>query len=404
MRWWGRRRGEGPEPQAPAPGPALVVVEAAPGEQALREQYLQVSMRVLELTDQMAAMREQHEQRERELAAQITVTREQGEQVALRVLEQYERMAAGLTAAMSDQADPDVLDVYYGMDALTCRIRRQAENLLVLSGHCPPDPDRQVTSLRDLIHAGVGRVERWQSITVGYVDHIAVAEAVSGDLIRVLTELLDNATRCTPPGYPITVAGYQLHDGGVLIRVEDAGFGMHEADLARFNWLLRSSRPAAAATVVGDVRLGLRVVAHAVAGHGVTVSLCQRAPLGTTAKVFVPDEFVIGVPGAGATPTGHRTWPTAELHALGPATDTGRRLSTNDQHRPAPGGPTTAVSDAAPPAVPGGLPRRDPQSVRSSHPMPAARTGPAAFTGLDDLAAFDAELDRTAPDREGHGR
>ncbi|GAA2593999.1 hypothetical protein GCM10010399_25790 [Dactylosporangium fulvum] len=320
-------------------------------------------------------------------------------------------MSVSLDAAMRDQADPDVLDGLYGLDALTCQAKRVAENLFVLGGGRPLlDVDRQVTSLSDVVHAALGRVAGWQRVTVGGVADIAVAEHVSGDLIRVVTELLDNAVRYSPRTAPVTASGHLLYDGGVLLRVEDTGIGITDADLVRHNAALHGAFHGAdvsgsTAAGHGSIPWGLQVVRQAARTHGIRVSLTGRSPQGTTALVYVPAGLLCELPTEDHT-TGLGTANDQRPHGF----DRGWSTTTAVP-------PPTPVSFAgqersANPAGAGGsrltpLPIRVPQRLRDMHPEPAvpasgAHLGSNADLGdaVDEIVAFDAATGGAGPIRE----
>jgi enamine deaminase RidA (YjgF/YER057c/UK114 family) len=296
--------------------------------------------------------------------------------MGLRLLGLTQSMAGTLDAAMRDQADPDALDALYQLDAFVHQTRRHAENLVVLSGQLPMDHDRQVTSLSDLIQAAMSRIPAWHRVSIGRVADIAVVEYVSGDLIRVMTELLDNAARYSPPSAPITVSGHLLHDGGVLLRIEDTGIGIAAEDLAALNAVLRTSNPTVPLTANGgSVRQGLQVVQRAVSPHGVETSLTARVPHGTTAHVYVPARLLCEIP------TGE---PVARTAPPEPSATIRYEHSTVV--------PTVSRAPEARPVADGRLPIREPQSMRSGLPEPApARRWPTdGQDALADLVAFDA--------------
>jgi hypothetical protein len=325
---------------------------------------------------------------------------------ALRVLELTLRMSSLLDAAMRDQANPDVLDGLYALDALVCQTRRVAENLHVLSDRPLLDADRQVTSVADVIGAALGRIAGWQRVAVGLIAEIAVVEGVSGDLIRVMTELLDNAVRYSPATTPVTVSGHLLHDGGLLVRVEDGGIGMIEADRLLYTGLLCSPYPAAMVSSHGhgSIQQGLQVVSRAAGTHGIRVALSPRSPQGTIATVHVPAGLLTEVPrGAGDAAPIHQ-------HATKDA-GLGRGLPALHAPAPTPGetprpftGPRSAADQRAATAL--SMPMRVPQYLRDLYPTrrvadrggsPASGASPDDAVG--DIVVFDAAT--SGPIRKG---
>ncbi|KAB1903476.1 sensor histidine kinase KdpD, partial [Micromonospora sp. AMSO31t] len=165
------------------------------------------------------------------------------DQFALRILAAAYQMGTHLEAVEADEQDPERLERLYRIDHANTRIRRHAENLQVLLGRRVEDADPQTVPLVDVVRAAASAVEHYPRIRVGHVVELAVVEFAADDVIRVLTELLDNATRFSPPTAAVTVSAFVTEDGGVLLRVEDAGVGLHPDHLVQLNSLL-SGRPA----------------------------------------------------------------------------------------------------------------------------------------------------------------
>lgn len=107
-----------------------------------------------------------------------------------------------------------------------------------------------------------------------------------GGLHTVLLNLLDNATKYTPRGGSITVAGSALAQG-YEIRVTDTGLGIPESDQARvFERFYRVDKARDRAT--GGTGLGLAIVKHLVEAHGGRVSLRSALGQGSTFSVVFP--------------------------------------------------------------------------------------------------------------------
>lgn len=113
--------------------------------------------------------------------------------------------------------------------------------------------------------------------------------AVDGDrdrLREVLGNLLDNAARYTPPGGSV-VAALEVRDRRAVVRVEDTGIGLDEADRERvFERLYRGSR--AREMRPSGTGLGLAIARWIVELHGGTIELASRQGGGTVATVELP--------------------------------------------------------------------------------------------------------------------
>lgn len=114
----------------------------------------------------------------------------------------------------------------------------------------------------------------------------AVVEGDRDRLRDLLGILLDNAARYTPAGGSV-VAALDLHDRRAIVRVEDTGIGLDEADGGRlFERLYRGSR--AREMRPSGTGLGLAIARWIVESHGGTIKLTGRETGGTVATVTLP--------------------------------------------------------------------------------------------------------------------
>ncbi len=110
-----------------------------------------------------------------------------------------------------------------------------------------------------MLRAAQSEVELYNRIEFGTVDtDISVAAHAVNDVVRLVAELLDNATRFSPPNTTVVADGRRIRDY-VLIQVEDRGLGLTDEQLDSLN-----RRLAAPPTVdVAAFRLmGLAVVSR----------------------------------------------------------------------------------------------------------------------------------------------
>jgi signal transduction histidine kinase len=234
------------------------------------------------------------------------------QQLAQRLLAATYRLSSHLAEAEAAERDPEQLQRLFHVDQALTQIRRQAENLHVLTGLQIQDAGRQITTLLDVIRAAASAIEHYRRVRIGPVAELAVAEFAADDVIRVLTELVDNATRFSSPSSPVTVSAHLTEHGTVLLRVEDAGAGMEPARLAYLNAML------AGATAPDHdpgpaTRLGLIVVSRLAAANDLRVQLRARLPAGTTAAVLLPDAVLCEIP---ADLAGDRPGEVAEVRHI----------------------------------------------------------------------------------------
>ena len=197
----------------------------------------------------------------------------------LRLLDEFER----------DETDPDVLARLFALDHIAARLRRNGENLLVLAGGEPGRPVTQAVPLRAVITAAASEIEEFHRVEVGDSD-VAIAGPVVGDVVHLLAELLENATTFSPPSNPVRVDARRTVDGAI-VRVHDSGIGINTARLSEIN--ARLAQPTVLTSAAAGT-MGLYVVAHLAARHGVRVQL-HATGLGTTAYVALPHRMLAEV-------------------------------------------------------------------------------------------------------------
>lgn len=106
-----------------------------------------------------------------------------------------------------------------------------------------------------------------------------------GPLLQVLTNLLANAVRHSPPGTEVVLSGATTADGVELV-VEDCGPGIPPDVLPHVFDAYRRGQPDAARD--GGHGLGLHVVDQVVRAHDGSVLVRGRAGGGTTAVIHLP--------------------------------------------------------------------------------------------------------------------
>lgn len=174
------------------------------------------------------------------------------------------------------------------------RMQRLVDDLLDLSriesGGWIPNP--VVVDMRAII-ADVGEHLRDAASTNGISLRIDVAEAASSvradrtALRQILANLLENAVRHAAGG-TVTVRT-KREDGGVAVEVEDTGPGIPAEHLPRvFERFYRVDTGRARST--GGTGLGLAIVKHLVEAHGGRVGAESAVGLGTTFRVYFPDD------------------------------------------------------------------------------------------------------------------
>ncbi|MEM7341531.1 MAG: ATP-binding protein [Actinomycetota bacterium] len=196
----------------------------------------------------------------------------------LRYLEDWERT----------ESDPDVLRQLFTVDQLATRMRRNAENLLVLAGERVPRRADGPEPIEDVIRAAASEIEDFARVELGAVEPAMVEPSLASDLTHLLAELIENAARFSPTTLPVEVLGAWSERSDYTVSVVDRGPGMSRTLLAEAN--ARIDQTASEETATGY--LGLYVVGRLAARHGLDARLVESATVGITAKVTLPERCV----------------------------------------------------------------------------------------------------------------
>jgi signal transduction histidine kinase len=201
-----------------------------------------------------------------------------------------------------DEADPDALENLFKLDHLATRMRRNAEDLIVLSGAEPPRRWSEPVPLPQVVRGAVAEVEDYQRIELLPIDDVGVVGHAVADIIHLLAELLENATSFSPPGTTVRVAG-QPAATGYVVEVEDRGLGMSDEELLEANE--RLANPPAVDFAVSRM-LGLFVVGRLAQRYSIRVQLRHSWYGGVTALVLVPSTLLTWSAGQERAPASSR--------------------------------------------------------------------------------------------------
>jgi signal transduction histidine kinase len=187
------------------------------------------------------------------------------------------------------ESDPDDLKDLFRIDHLATRMRRNAENLIVMSGASPARAWRRSVPMVDVVRGALAEVEDYTRVTVLPMGQVGLTGRAVGDVIHLLAELIENAVSFSPPYTSVQVGG-QIVASGYAIEIEDRGLGMSAEDLDATNERISNSPEF---NLSSTARLGLYVVSRLAERHGIKVSLKASAYGGTTAVVLLPRELIL---------------------------------------------------------------------------------------------------------------
>ncbi|GAA3335288.1 hypothetical protein GCM10020358_02960 [Amorphoplanes nipponensis] len=201
-----------------------------------------------------------------------------------------DRMIGELDQIERGEEDPKRLAQLFELDHLATRMRRNDENLLVLAGADSSPPRREDALVVDALRAAQSEVELYNRIEFGTVDtDISIAAVAVNDVVRLVAELLDNATRFSPPNTVVVADGRRIRDY-VVIQVEDRGLGMSEEQMDSLNRRLAETPDV---DVAAFRLMGLAVVSRLANRYGIRVELRANIEGGTVAQVILPNHIVV---------------------------------------------------------------------------------------------------------------
>ncbi|MEU0397817.1 ATP-binding protein [Streptomyces sp. NPDC006208] len=297
----------------------------------------------------------------------------------------------------SPQVFGDLLRIDHG----TALIGRLADSIAVLGGARPGRQWSKAVPLYSVMRGAMSRIIDYQRVELHSVSEVAVVGTAVEPLIHALAELLDNATRYSPPQTRVHLTAVDVQSG-IAIEIEDGGVSMSEEARKRAERMLRQAQQGIDVNDLGETpRLGLAVVGRLSQAYGFQVSLRSSAYGGVRAVLIVPQDLITAATSA-----------TGLAHGIGTAS--GPRPAGSDTFERMPR-PVTGPTAAQPPAedevvmvterTPTGLPqRRRKNRVTAPAPAPAAAasaepepdSAPAVQPGMW-LAAFQSGLSGDTP-------
>ncbi len=300
------------------------------------------------------------------------------------------------------ETDADALENLFRLDHLATRMRRNAENLLVLAGEQTPRRWGRPIAVRDVLRAAASEIADYRRVKLGDVDPATVSGNLATDLSHLIAELLENAGSFSPPNTPIEVLG-QHTSTHYRLAIVDHGIGMDPAALEEVNGRLRNPVDFADAP---SAYLGLFVVGRLAQDIGITVRLASADPTGegrrrgTIAFVDLPVSVLsteeatpIEIDERNAEAMARRAEQDVATQAAAPAI------------APTPPEPEVVVPPipAAEPSAPvgttaAGFPQRRRGGAAAATPQPVAEATPVAEPPVEEApAAPAAPATETAP-------
>jgi signal transduction histidine kinase len=235
-----------------------------------------------------------HEVVMRDAAARSFVT------VARRVQAIIHQQAQELREMEEDHGrNPEVFDDLLRIDHGNALIGRLADSVSVLGGGRPGRQWPEPVSLYSTLRGAMSRILEYRRIQLASIAKVSVKGIYVEPVIHAAAELLDNATRYSPPQTKVHVTATEVQTG-VCIEIEDGGVNLNEEARTRIEGMLEAAKAGVDLQDIGEhPRLGLAVVGRLCTAYNMEVSLRASAYGGVRAILIVPSEMITHAPGVG---------------------------------------------------------------------------------------------------------
>ncbi|MFD0687237.1 ATP-binding protein [Actinomadura fibrosa] len=231
--------------------------------------------------------------------------------------------------AMEDKHgnNPDVFGDLLHLDHGNALIGRLADSVAVLGGARPGRQWRQDVPLFNVLRGAMSRINDYKRVDLHSVAEFAVVGPTVEPLIHAIAELLDNATRYSPPQARVHLTAIET-TSGVAVEIEDAGVGLTDEARVRAETALALGATELDLDDLGETpRLGLAVVGRLARANDFTVALRPSAYGGVRAVLTVPQDALTATPFPGgmiahaAVLPPPRPRPRPDLGPVAPARD-----------------------------------------------------------------------------------
>ncbi|MET9514595.1 ATP-binding protein [Streptomyces sp. NPDC002994] len=266
--------------------------------------------------------------------------------------------------------NPDVFDDLLRIDHGTSLIGRLADSIAVLGGGRPGRQWPEPVPLYSVLRGAMSRILEYPRVELHSIAQVAIIGTAVEPLIHACAELLDNATRYSPPQTKVHVTAVEVQSG-IAIEIEDGGVSLSEEARSRAENMLARAQAGMDLNDLGETpRLGMAVVGRLSKMYDLKVSLRQSAYGGVRAVLIVPR----GVITTGRAP--------GLAHGIG----------------------ITSVPKQGPSGLSSAEEERVPRRKKPRKTQGPQRTAPASFSMEDDVPEVTEWTANGLPQRRSRGR
>ncbi|MGW5096748.1 ATP-binding protein [Streptomyces nodosus] len=195
--------------------------------------------------------------------------------------------------------NPEVFDDLLRIDHGNALIGRLADSIAVIGGGRPGRQWPGPVPLYSVLRGAMSRILEYRRIDLDSIAKVNVKGVSVEPVIHAAAELLDNATRYSPPQTRVHVTATEVQSG-IALEIEDGGISLSEENRAKVEKMLADARAGADVQDAGAApQLGLAVVGRLSAMFDMQVSLRRSAYGGVRAVLVVPNTMLTTEPAPG---------------------------------------------------------------------------------------------------------
>ncbi|MCW7940929.1 ATPase [Streptomyces hygroscopicus] len=322
------------------------VVDASPQFRGIPHPQRQLLRTLLQIVDREIAMRDSSQR------AFVNIAR--------RVQAIVHQQAKELREMEEDHGrNPEVFDDLLRIDHGTALIGRLADSIAVIGGGRPGRQWPKPVPLYSVLRGAMSRILEYRRIDLDSIAKVNIKGTSVEPIIHAAAELLDNATRYSPPQTRVHVTATEVQTG-IAVEIEDGGISLSEESRAKVERMLADAQAGVDVQKLGEApRLGLAVVGRLSSMFNMHVSLRKSAYGGVRAILVIPNDMLTTEPAPGfAHGIGATSVPTLDNDGVkGPDRSMKKRRPTTGPRIPA----QLAMEDDVPVVTEwtaGGLPQR----------------------------------------------
>ncbi|MFE7269397.1 sensor histidine kinase [Streptomyces sp. NPDC057623] len=262
------------------------------GLRVLGEEYVADLQRVHTETALATRRQVEHEARE---AAQAAVKSFATAMVSVGI-----DVSGEISQALRRHHDDAVFATLSRIDHGVQQMLHQAQSYVVLAGGLLGQK-WPASTLTDVVGAAQGAIRDYARVQQFACDRAVISRMV-GPVKLILSHLLDNAARYSPPQTYVEVSAQSGHHGVTLL-IDDAGKRMSDEQLQRAQQILDGRRPSDILAMDAYPKAGFPVIALLARRYGIEVALSgPNRYHGMRASVFIPDSLLTSLQAETAAP------------------------------------------------------------------------------------------------------